>query len=122
MGTYFFLTLRGQPQTVNRRKTRSKFWLNQRAGTFHLGMLLAMGLLVLGLVYLFQVNNLSTKGYEIKQLEGRLTELRERQKRLELEAAALQSIQSIEEEIETLNLVPSKIVKHLPGTDYAYSD
>ncbi len=78
-------------------------------------------LIIFGMVYLTQVNSTSTKGYEIKKLESRLTELKEQQKRLDLEAAALKSVQNLEAEVKVLNLIPSQGIRYLPKeSDYAY--
>ena len=77
-------------------------------------------LVVFGALYIFQANSLSTKGYEIKKLEQRQAELMESSKRFELEAAELKSIEHIESEVKTLNLVPSSGVNYVRDRDYAY--
>lgn len=122
MGKYFALSL-ALPQE-EKIKTKRKFSKKTLKHFKRLNFSLAAGSLVVILagVYLFQVSTLSTKGYEIRQLELQLNELKEANQRLELEAAGLQSIQSIDEEIQLLNLIPSGTVKHITGSDYAYSD
>jgi len=77
-------------------------------------------LVIFGVLYVFQANSLSTKGYEIKQLEQQQAELLESLKRLELEAAELKSIESIETEMKTLNMVPVPGVNYMRDRDYAY--
>lgn len=77
-------------------------------------------LFMLGVAYLFQVNSLSTKGYEIKKLEQRLLELKETSERLELEARSLKAVETIQGEAKMLNLVPSGGVNYFPGNDYAF--
>lgn len=74
----------------------------------------------LGAVYLFQVNSLSTKGYEIKRLEQRLVQLKETSTRLELEARSLKAVETIQTEAKILNLVPSRGVNYFAGNDYAF--
>ncbi len=122
MGRYFALTIdlpsaiqtskqirRGR-NASGQAKTKSNLWI---------GVLL----IIIGIVYLVQVNSLSTKGYEIKKLEAKLLELKESHARLELEAAALKSIQNLEAIVKTLNLVPSGGVNYLKGlSGYAYEE
>lgn len=103
MGRYFALTfdLAAQVQT----KTKTNSMINFKP-VFRMGLFLA--LVFLGLMYVLQVNSLSTKGYELKKLERRLVELREQNKRLELEIGAAKAIQNIEAEVKPLNLVPGE--------------
>ena len=115
MGRYFALTLE-IPQAKIKMKPKT---LKKLSSSF--GFVLAGLLIVAGVLYLLETNNLSTKGYEIKKLDKRLIELEERNKRLELEAASLKSIQSIESQIRTLNLVPMTSVDYLGQNGYAYS-
>ena len=78
-------------------------------------------LFVLAVVYLFQVNSTSTKGYGIKSLEVRLTQLKETNEKLELEARSLQAIDTIETQTRTLNLVPATNVSHLSAdSNFSY--
>ena len=85
----------------------------------NLGYIILASLLVFGVLYLLAVNNISTKGYEIRSLEKRAQELSDSAKRLELEAAELRSIQSIESGVKTLNLVPSAGVDYVKDEGYA---
>ncbi|OGE91026.1 MAG: hypothetical protein A3J05_03725 [Candidatus Doudnabacteria bacterium RIFCSPLOWO2_02_FULL_48_13] len=77
-------------------------------------------LFVLGVAYLIQVNSISTKGYEIKQLEQKLVEVREQNERLELEARSLKAIETIQAQAQALNLVPSQGVNYFSGNGYAF--
>ena len=83
-------------------------------------MWLMFALFTLGIIYLMQVNSLSTKGYEIKKLEQRLVELKEANGRLELESRSLKAVETIQSEAKLLNLVPSGGVNYVPGNDYAF--
>lgn len=116
MGRYYALTLeanaiplRNRTKTTSRSQTNWNIWL--------LGFLA-----VLGAAYLLEVNSLSTKGYEIKKLEKQTVALKEVEKRLELESAALQSIQQVEASVKFLNLVPSKEINYPSSHGYAYED
>ena len=78
-------------------------------------------IVIFAVLYLVEVNSISTKGYEIKNLEKRMTSLQESNKRLELEAASLKSIQTIESDVKVLNFVPSGSVNYIPTQGYAFS-
>lgn len=84
------------------------------------GIALMILLFILGVVYLLQINNLSTKGYEIKKLDQRLVELKGQSERLELEARALKAVETIQAQAKLLNLVPSRGVNYFPENDYAF--
>ena len=69
--------------------------------------------------YLFQVNSLSTKGYEIRQLELKLKQLEAEQKNLEVQAGSLQSINRIQQESQKLNFVPATNITYIKEADFA---
>ncbi|OGY47629.1 MAG: hypothetical protein A2840_01255 [Candidatus Buchananbacteria bacterium RIFCSPHIGHO2_01_FULL_47_11b] len=56
-------------------------------------------------VYLFQVNSLATKGYEIRELESQIKEVRQQNQQLQLAAAELESLESIKNKVAELNMV-----------------
>jgi hypothetical protein len=76
-----------------------------------------MAVTFLSLFYLQQVLGTASQGSDIRGLEGRIMELRERQRSLELEGAELRSIRTIENHIPQLNLVLTDRVSYLaqPG-------
>lgn len=116
MGRYFALTLgmQAQPQTKIKPKRAAL------SPKINFGFWVLFLILALGAAYLFSVNDTATKGYQIRGLEKQLVELKEANKRLELEAASLKSIQSIEAQARTLNLVPSGGVNYPQESGYAY--
>lgn len=71
--------------------------------------------LVLGLLYLSQSNQMATSGYDIAKLEGQQNQLRADSERLQLEASRLQSIQQIDAGIKSSGMVPVKQINYLPG-------
>lgn len=83
------------------------------------GFWIALMLIVVGVLYLLEVNSLSTQGYELERLQSALTEVRGRHDRLEIEAASLKSIQNAGAEIKMLNLVPSENMKYLPPNGFS---
>lgn len=67
----------------------------------------------LSLFYLAQSNQTATKGYEIRELEDRLSSLEETNNKLELKAAELQSVKNVEEASKHLNMVPIEKVFYI---------
>mgnify|MGYP001565074386 FL=1 len=114
MGKFLALTLDARPEQI---KNKTNHLLRSSGSTWIFGLLTAFAVL-----YLFLVNSLSTKGYEIKKLEKRIVELQEIQKRLGMESSALQSVQQIEETTKALNLVPSRWINYPQHSGYAYDD
>ena len=74
-------------------------------------------LFIMGVAYLLQTNSFSTRGYEIKDLQGQLTELKDQNEKLEMEARTLKAIETIEAETRTMNLVPAGNSQHLGPQD-----
>jgi cell division protein FtsL len=78
-------------------------------------------ILVMGTMYLVQVNRATTKGYQIRDLEKRINLIEESNQKAQLEIAELQSLDSIEERMETLGMVPVDRMQYVkvPGTSVA---
>ncbi len=57
-----------------------------------------------GVMYVFQVNQLATMGYEMKQREGSINDLTKNNKQLELEVAQLKSIYNLEDHKDSLKM------------------
>jgi uncharacterized membrane protein len=101
------------------RTKRRKFARNYKP-TFRLSKIgltvAAAGLiLVLGLLYLSQSNQMATSGYDIAKLESQQKQLRDDNERLQIEASRLQSIQQIDTGIKTSGMVPVKQINYLSG-------
>lgn len=65
-----------------------------------------VGLIVIfGLAYLIQINNISTQGYKIKDLEKNVAELKISKSELELAALDLQSVAKIQEKMDELGMI-----------------
>jgi hypothetical protein len=101
------------PAGLTKRKTKSA------ASTYRLNLAILVSSMILGLVYLFTVNTLGTKGYEIKKFEAQVRLLEDDQKNLQLQASDLQSINRIETEAQKLNFVPNSNVTYLKNSDFA---
>jgi len=58
-----------------------------------------------GALYLYQVNNISIKGYEVKAIENRIQGLEEENQKLRIREVESRSMYNIEKNTENLNLV-----------------
>lgn len=85
--------------------------------TLNISILVAI--VFFGFVYLFEVNNLGTKGYQIRSLEQQVRTLEESQKTLKMQASNLESINQIQGQVQKLNFVPSNNVTYIKDSDYA---
>jgi len=63
--------------------------------------------LIFGVLYVLQTATVSTKGYEISDLEQHLTELERETKKLDVQIAEHRSMHSIENRLARLNMVPA---------------
>jgi len=71
--------------------------------------------LVLGLLYLSQSNQMATSGYDIAKLETVANKLKDDNERLQIEASRLQSIQQIDTGIKDTGMIPVKKINYLSG-------
>lgn len=122
-----------QQVTPRHRATTRKFSLSgkkqsvsygfQRGSVDHSTITIAAGtfaLLLVGLIgffYLNQVVGTASQGTDVHELEQELSELRDAQRKLELEGAQLRSLQTVEERTERLNLVEAGEVSYLAAED-----
>ena len=60
---------------------------------------------VLGVVYLVQVNGLSTKGYRIKELQRNVEQLQADNEKLQLHAIERQSMENVQQRMADMKLV-----------------
>lgn len=87
--------------------------------TLKINLALLVAIVLIGVSYLFQVNALGTKGYQIRQLEVKLDQLQAEQKNLKVQSSSLQSINRIEEEANKLNFVPAGNVTYIKDPNFA---
>ena len=107
------LTLLAQPLFKKKSKSDSP-------STFlHLNIALVVLIVAFGFIYLFQINTLGTRGYEIRQLEQSIKVMQTENKALQIQSSTLSSITKIQQEAETLNMVPATEVTYLKENDFA---
>ena len=76
-------------------------------------LILAAVVVFSGAFYLFQVNSLTAKGYELKELQNNLAILQETNKKNRIQEVELMSMYNIEKFTENLNLVDLNDVTYL---------
>ncbi len=73
-----------------------------------------LGMVVLfGFLYILETNAVSTKGYEISDLERQVESLQQEQQRVAVQIAQYQSMKSIEERMVGMNLVAAADVQYV---------
>lgn len=108
MGRY--LTITNTNKQGIRKQTLSR---KIKTGPVTLTIITMILICLLSLFYLAQLFDSSTKGYEMHELQKKVEELRELNRKLEIEVAELKSYKHIEEEAKKLNMVPSISVVYI---------
>ena len=92
--------------TINRsRGSQVDVAINKHVGLLNLAIF-AISVLI-GITYIIQANRAVTKGYQIRDLEARIEQMRIDNGRLELDVAKRQSIEAIDSRVKMLGLVGS---------------
>lgn len=114
--TKFSHLAKRQPQKLQTKRKIFKFGkVNLQVFNITLGVMIV----VMGVSYLVQINGLATKGYQIKELEQQIAELKEYNSDLELEALSLQSMESVKDKVASLGLVEVGEMQYLNPTPVA---
>ena len=95
------------------RKTKQN---SMRAGKISLktiAVLILGGVVFAGAFYLYQVNNITIKGYEVKDVENRIQSLEKENQKLKIREVESKSMQNIEKSTESLDLVRSSTVSYI---------
>jgi cell division protein FtsL len=103
-------------QPLFSRKDRVK---GEPASSLHINLALVAMIAALGFVYLFQINSLGTRGYEIRQMEQKIKVLQAENKALQIQSSSLSSITQIQKSAESLQMVPANDVTYLKAADFA---
>lgn len=88
-----------------------------RIGPLTLNFLLVVLICAAGVFYIFEVNDVATQGYKIRELEKRAQELKDSNEKLKIREAELRSMYNIEEKTKDLNMVAPGSISYmaLPG-------
>jgi cell division protein FtsB len=100
------------------RPRHSKF--NIVGNRFRLSLVL-ISIVCLGalVIYLAQINSLSTKGFEMRELQKQITMLQAENEKLELQMLDMQALSSLVERARSLQLVASSDVRYISGANTA---
>lgn len=102
--------------TMNKKKTtRTEDGNSGGAGMSLISVcfLLTFGIVSLGSFYLYQVNDLATKGYEMKDMEVRIQQLQKEGKKMQIREVELRSMYNLEKATEDLDLVNAQNVTYV---------
>lgn len=88
------------------------------AGAVKISLLTGVFLLIIfviltGALYVYQVNDIATKGYEIKEIEKQIQDLDRESKKLQIKEVELKSMNNIEKSIEDSDLVTSSEISYV---------
>jgi cell division protein FtsL len=88
-----------------------------RMGRATLNFLLVVLICTAGVFYIFEVNNVATQGYKIKELEQKMQNLKDSNEKLKIREAELRSMYNIEEKTKQLDMTAPQNVSYmsLPG-------
>ena len=89
---------------------------------YKLNALLLLGVVFMGVMYLVEVNGLSTKGYQIRELENSVTRLETDNEKLSVRVTEARSMASLQEKIKGFSMVPVDHMDFLPSNDVAMAD
>jgi hypothetical protein len=98
-------------------KKEAKIKLNQKniSGIFLpvFTAVLVIMIFACGAFYLYQVNDLATKGYEIRDVENKIQLLEKESKKMKIKEVELRSMYNIEKSTQELNLVSPQSVTYV---------
>lgn len=100
-------------QTLRQKKLAvKKYMLSKTCKTS-----LILFIFAFGLMYLLQTNAVSSKGFELSDLEIRAEELKRETQKLEVEISKYRSIQSIQERLQDMDMVAADNMEYLNNKD-----
>jgi cell division protein FtsL len=85
----------------------------KHSGLSVIGFILIGLLLFASSLYLYQVNSLATKGYELRDVENKIQDSEKEINKLKIEEVELKSMYNIEKATKDLNLVSSSEVSYI---------
>lgn len=108
MSKFFSLIkLNSRPHQIKKGGRKIKF------SSRILSIILILLIFFLSIFYLLQITQASTKGFKIKELEKKISDLKQTNEKLEFEITHLESIQNIQKLSEELGMVKAEEVEYL---------
>lgn len=108
--------------TMQQRIQGSSSQVNKLVSVFDnpkMRVILIVSAVFFGLLYLWLVNSSATAGFELSDLEKNVVSLEQEYKKLEIEYAALHSLDHVEQVGEDMQLVASTNVEYVGDTGVA---
>ncbi len=99
----------GVKKTAEKKKSAG----DARSGFSGLAFFLLALVVFSGAFYLYQVNNIAIKGYEIGEFENKIQQLQKDGQKLEIKEVELKSMYNIEKSLPDLNLVSSSAISYI---------
>jgi hypothetical protein len=96
----------------NRQLVRGRVW-RALGGVFALNVLFSSLVVGLFVGYLAISNSAAANGFAVRDLEKKIEELRNQSDRLNLQVVAMQSMNSVEEQIGVLGFVPIEDIDYI---------
>lgn len=104
--------LRVKWQSFTQRLAQEDIQNNQNKNRNKL-IVFAVLIFCFGMIYLWQINGLATKGYQIKDLEEKVSEIKDSNKKLLIEITELRSTSRLEEKVAQLKMVEVSRIEYL---------
>jgi len=101
-------------QPIFRKRSRS-----EPASSLAINVAVIVLIVTCGFLYLFQINALGTRGYEIRQIEQKIKVLQVENKALQIHSSSLSSITQIQRDAEVLGMVPAANITYIKASDFA---
>lgn len=90
-----------------------------RKKSIFLNLFVGCLVLVFGGFYLFKTNLIAVEGYRVDELQNKVSELKDQNKKLELQAVELRSITDLKKRIEAFNMVKVETISHIDKVNTA---
>lgn len=98
------------------QNTKTKTEKKSIKGSINSTVLIVALLLVSGAVYLYSINSSAAKGYQIRQVEKDIQNLKKENEDLKIKEAELKSLYRIEESSKNLNMGDLKNISYIEET------
>lgn len=103
--------------TINKNTSQIVSGISSRGsikiGMISTGFLMTFFIIFASAFYLFQVNDLAVKGYDMRDLENKISELEKANKQMQVHEMELRSMYVIEKSAQSFNLVSPVNVTYL---------
>lgn len=92
---------------------RSNYWQKINSKIVKFRTIIFSFLIIFSLAYFWQVTSLSIKGFQIKDLDKQIQQLKKDSQKMELEITVEKSMMNVDERVKGLNLVAVQNVEYL---------